>query len=78
MSHPVAMKRGAAVAAALVALAGEGVAVAASSTAHDRWNEGAVGAVGAAYATVGVLVVWHRPANPVGRLAVAKAFGDPG
>ncbi len=73
MSHPVAMKRGAAVAAALVALAGEGVAVAASTPAHDRWNEAAVGAVVAAYAAVGVLIVWHLATNPVGRIAVGMA-----
>ena len=39
----------------------------------DRWNGSPVGAVVAAYAAVGVLIVWHRPENPVGRIAVTMA-----
>ena len=67
------MKRGVAVAAALVALAGEGVALVVSTPGPDRWQEIPVGAVVAAYAAVGTLIVWHRPANSVGRIAVAAA-----
>jgi signal transduction histidine kinase len=67
------MKRGQAVAVALVALGGEGVALAVASSGQDRWNELAVGAVVAAYAAIGVLILWHRPAQPVGRIAVVMA-----
>jgi signal transduction histidine kinase len=61
------------VVAALVGIAGEGVAVAAATTSSARWNEAAVAAVVVAYAAVGVLVLWHRPGHPIGRIAAALA-----
>ena len=70
--HPEAMRRSLAVAAALVALAGEYVAIAVSSAGEHRWNEAAVGAVVLAYAAVGLLIVWHRPTNPVGLIALSR------
>jgi signal transduction histidine kinase len=71
--HPEAMRRSVAVVAALLALAGECVAIAVSSAGEHRWNEAAVGSVVLAYAAVGLLIVWHRPANPIGRIALAAA-----
>jgi signal transduction histidine kinase len=59
--------------AALVAVSGEGVAIAASTTESARWNEAAVAAVVVAYAAVGALILWHRPGHAVGRIAVAIA-----
>lgn len=59
--------------AALVGLAGEGVAVAAAADDAGRWSELAVAAVVIAYAAIGVLILWHRPGHPVGRLAAVIA-----
>lgn len=59
--------------AALVGIAGEGGAVVAATSAAPRWNELAVAAVVVAYAVVAVLILWHRPRHPVGRLAAAIA-----
>ncbi|HEX2895120.1 MAG TPA: sensor histidine kinase [Marmoricola sp.] len=59
--------------ATLVAVAGEGIAIAASSPGSARWNEAAVAAVVVAYAAVGALILWHRPEHPIGRIAVAIA-----
>lgn len=61
------------VVAALAALVGEGVAVAAATDADSRWNELAVGAVVLAYAAVGMLILWHRPGHPVGRISAGIA-----
>jgi len=61
------------VAAALVGLAGEGVAIAAARTPSERWGEISVAACVMAYAAVGVLVLWHLPGHPVGRIAAAIA-----
>lgn len=63
-------ERALAVVAALVGMAGEGVAVVAASSSEARWNELAVAAVVLAYAAVGVLVLWHRPGHRIGRLAL--------
>lgn len=71
MSHPVLVSRTWSVVAALVAVAGGAVAVAASSPGSPRWNEAAGGGIVVAYAAVGLLVLWHRPGHPIGRLAVA-------
>jgi signal transduction histidine kinase len=73
MGHPVLVNRTLPVLAAAVALAGEVVAIAASTTESARWNEAAVAAVVVAYAAVGALILWHRPGHPVGRIAVAIA-----
>ena len=62
-----------AIVAALVGIAGEAVAFAAATSAGARWNEVAVGAVVLAYAAVGVLILWHRPEHPVGRIAIGIA-----
>ncbi|RNM16345.1 sensor histidine kinase [Nocardioides pocheonensis] len=59
--------------AAVVAVAGEAVAIAASPAGSARWNEVAVAAVVVAYAGVGALILWHRPGHPVGRIATAIA-----
>lgn len=64
------MTRAAAVAATLVGVAAEAVAVAATPTGAARWSELSVAAVILAWAVVGLVIVWHRPAHPVGRLAV--------
>lgn len=57
--------------AVVVAVTGEAVAIAASETGTARLNEAAVAAVVVAYAAVGLLILWHRPGHPVGRIAVA-------
>ena len=57
--------------AALVGVLAEGVAIAASPAGSDRWNEAAVGAVVLAYAVVGLVILWHRPGHPIGRIALA-------
>ena len=59
--------------AALVGVGAEAVAIAASPAGSARWNEAAVGAVIVAYAVVGLVIVWHRPGHPIGRLALAIA-----
>lgn len=71
MRHSGVVHRTLAVAAVVVALVGEGIAIAASSPGSARWNEAAVAAVIVAYAAVGLLILWHRPGHPVGRIAVA-------
>jgi signal transduction histidine kinase len=71
MRHPVLVSRTWAVLAALVAVVGGGVAIAASFPGSSRWNEAAAGSVVVAYAAVGLLILWHRPGHPIGRLAVA-------
>jgi signal transduction histidine kinase len=73
MGHHVLVNRTLPVLAAAVALAGEVVAIAASTTESARWNEAAVAAVVVAYAAVGGLILWHRTDHPVGRIAVAIA-----
>lgn len=73
MSHPDLVNRTVPLLAAVVAAAGEAVAIAASSPGSARWNEVAVAAVVVAYAAVGVLILWHRPGHPVGRIAIAIA-----
>ena len=75
MVHASAVGRTLALAATIVGVAGEVAAVVASPPGPPRWNEAAVGAVVVAYAAVGVLIVWHRPANPVGRIAVLTVAG---
>ncbi len=67
------MTRTAAGVAVLVGLVSEGLAIAASSPGAARWNEAAVGAVIAAYGAVGLLILWHRPGHPIGRVALAIA-----
>ena len=59
--------------AALVGVGAEALAIAASPAGSARWNEAAVGAVIVAYAVVGLVIVWHRPGHPIGRLALAIA-----
>jgi signal transduction histidine kinase len=71
MSHPDLVNRTLPLLAAVVAAAGEGVAIAASSPGSARWNEAAVAAVVLAYAVIGCVILWHRPGHPVGRIAVA-------
>ena len=61
------------VVAALVGIAGEGVAISAATSTDARWSEAAVAAVVVAYAAVGGLILWHRPAHPVGRIAMGIA-----
>jgi signal transduction histidine kinase len=73
MSHADLVNRTLPLLAAVVAAAGEGVAIVASSPGSPRWNEASVAAVVVAYAAVGVLILWHRPGHPVGRIAVAIA-----
>jgi signal transduction histidine kinase len=71
MRHADVVNRTVPLLAAVVAVAGEGVAIAASTTGSARWNEAAIAAVIVAYAAVGTLILWHRPGHPVGRIAVA-------
>jgi signal transduction histidine kinase len=59
--------------AALVGITGEGVAIATATSTEARWNEVAVGAVVLTYAAVGLLILWHRPGHPVGRIAIGIA-----
>jgi signal transduction histidine kinase len=73
MRHSVLVNRAWSVLAALVGVAGEAVAIAASSAGSPRWNEAAVAAVVVAYAAVGLLILWHRPGHPIGRLSLAIA-----
>jgi signal transduction histidine kinase len=73
MRHADLVQKTLAVAALVVALAGEAVAIAASSPGSARWNEAAVAALVATYAGVGLLILWHRPGHPVGRIAVSIA-----
>ncbi len=49
------------------------VAVASAPTREARWNEAAVATLVVAYTVVGLLIVWHRPAELVGRIAVTAA-----
>ena len=58
---------------AVLGLAAEGVAVALARPGSARWNELAVALSVAAYATVGVLILWHRPRHRIGWLAVVIA-----
>jgi signal transduction histidine kinase len=58
---------------ATVGVAAEIVAVVAGRTPGARWNEALVGLVVLAYALVGVLVLWHRPTHPIGRVCVVIA-----
>jgi signal transduction histidine kinase len=69
--HPERMHRVTAAAAALVGIAGEGVAIALAQTESARWNELAVAADIVAYAAVGLLIVWHRPGHRIGTTALA-------
>ncbi|MGN6301680.1 MAG: sensor histidine kinase [Angustibacter sp.] len=73
MRHADVVHKTLAVVAAVVALTGEGVAIAASAPGSDRWNEAAVAVVVLAYAAVGLLILWHRPGHPVGTIATAVA-----
>jgi signal transduction histidine kinase len=73
MRHPDLVNRTLPLVAAVVAVAGEAIAIAASTTESARWNEAAVAAVVVAYAAVGALILWHRPGHEVGRIAVAIA-----
>lgn len=73
MSHADLVNRTLPVLATVVAVTGEGIAIAASSPGSARWSEAAVAAVVVAYAAVGLLILWHRPGHPVGRIAVAIA-----
>lgn len=59
--------------AACVAIAAEGLALAASPPGSARWNEAAVALVIMAYAAVGVLILWHRPGHRIGQVAVGLA-----
>ena len=68
------MIRTVAVAAALVGVAAEGVAVSAATSGAARWAELSVAAVIIAWVAVGLVIVWHRPRHPVGRLAVTAGF----
>ena len=73
MSHPDPVSRTWPVVAALVGVAGETVAIAASTPGTARWNEVAVAAVVVAYAAVGLLILSRRPGHVIGRTAVAIA-----
>jgi signal transduction histidine kinase len=61
------------VAAGLAGIAGEGVAIAFARTPGGRWNETALAACILAYAAVGVLILWHKPRHPIGRIAAILA-----
>jgi signal transduction histidine kinase len=65
--------RVAAVAMLLAGLAGELVALAAATSDTARLNEAALALLVAAYGAVGLLIVWHRPDQPVGRIALVIA-----
>ncbi|WP_052226965.1 sensor histidine kinase [Microbacterium mangrovi] len=67
------MNRSLSVAAAVFAVATEAVAVALSPVGPARWNEVAVAVAIAAYAAVGVLILWHRPRHPIGTIAAIVA-----
>jgi signal transduction histidine kinase len=71
MSHPDRVKRTLPLLAVVVAVAGEGIAIAASAPGSARWNEAAVAPASIAWAGIGALILWHRPGHPIGRLAVA-------
>ncbi len=73
MSHPDPVSRRWPVLAALVGVAGESVAIAASTGGTARWNEAAVATVVVAYAAVGLLILWRRPGHLIGWTAVAIA-----
>ncbi|MGZ4650884.1 MAG: histidine kinase, partial [Kineosporiaceae bacterium] len=75
MKRPLTRRAGrtASVLAAVVAVLAEGVAIAASPAGSARWNEAAIALVVLAYALVGLVIVWHRPGHPIGRLALAIA-----
>lgn len=73
MRHPEHVRRTLTVIAALIGAVGETVAIAASSPGSARWNEAAVACVVVAYGAVGVLILWHRPGHPIGRLAIVIA-----
>jgi signal transduction histidine kinase len=64
------VRRGTAFAAALVGLAGEGLAVALAEPGDPRWNELAIAAVVAAYAVVGLLLAWYRQAPRIARVVL--------
>ncbi|MCW2545089.1 MAG: hypothetical protein JWM40_2641, partial [Frankiales bacterium] len=59
--------------AAAVGIAGAAVAVVVATSASARWNEAAVAAFIVVYAAVGMLILWHRPHEPVGRIAIWSA-----
>ncbi|HET9876922.1 MAG TPA: hypothetical protein VFQ37_14345, partial [Mycobacterium sp.] len=59
--------------AALAGITGEGIAIAIATSTDARWNEVAVGAALITYAAVGLLILWHRPGHPVGRIAIGIA-----
>ena len=69
--HPERMHRVAAMAAALVGVAGEGVAIALAPSQSARLNELAVAADIVAYAAVGLVIAWHRPGHRIGTTALA-------
>lgn len=73
MSHPDPVSRTWPILAALVGVAGETVAIAASTPGTARWNEVAIAAVVVAYAAVGLLILSRRPGHLIGRTAVAIA-----
>ena len=73
MSHPDPVTRTLPLLAAVVAVAGEAVAIAASPAGSARWNEVAIAAVVVTYAGIGALILRHRPGHPVGRIAAAIA-----
>src|SRR4051812_29980601 len=77
ISEAGAVTRMLAVLAAVVGVAGEVVAIAASTPGSARWNEVAIAAAVAAYGAVGVLICWHQPRQPVGRIAlfIAPVWG---
>jgi signal transduction histidine kinase len=60
--------------AALTGVAGAVLSVAAATTTAMRVNEAAVAVVIAAYAAVAVLIVWHLPEQPIGRLMVVAVL----
>ncbi|MEP9381338.1 sensor histidine kinase [Nocardioides sp. KR10-350] len=64
------MQRAVAALAAALGVAGEAVAIAASPPGAARWNEAAFATVPVAYAAVGLLILVHRPAHPIGRIAI--------
>ena len=71
--HAVAMRRSAAVRPPSSQSSGRAPR-SRSRRRRGPWNEAAIGAVVVAYAAVGLLIVWHRPGNPVGRIALLGAM----
>ncbi len=71
MPHPDPVSRSLAALAVLLGTVSEAVAIALAAPGPARWGELAVACAIAAYAVVGLLIIWHHPRHVVGWLAVA-------